>query len=40
MIFFFLVSFGIWSYSVMIAGLIVIVALYLFVSCRMDGGVK
>lgn len=40
MIFFFLVSFGIWSYSVVVAGLIVIVALYLLVSCFNDGVVE
>ena len=40
MIFFFLVSFGIWTYSVIIAGLILIVALYLLVSCFNDGVVK
>ena len=37
MILLFLVSFGIWSYSVVIAGLILIVALYLLVSCSIDG---
>ena len=36
----FLVSFGIWTYSVMVAGLILIVALYLLVSCSIDGVVK
>ena len=40
MILLFLVSFGIWTYSVMVAGLILIVALYLLVSCFNDGVVK